>query len=297
MQPTLASILRPPCVYAPTACSPSLSKEIEDALGPELFGVYSRNLRVKVATDGRGAACTGTSVPALPRPPLTPGRPLEKSGTLKRRPASSSDAPADPAGAREIETHQVTWTSCGPIPSHSYVEAERIDSLDEWFARCDARRGAAPRRTRRAALIERCVRSSSRTRAGRRQVWASRRSARAARAHKVDSLTQANRRREKQRGCDEAREHDTVTTSDFSTISVFPTPPPPPPPPPPPATGTEDLLSPHSRGRAPQADRSVRAPAHGVRPARVGVGVRHSAAWRRHAAPSPRARSRRCPPW
>lgn len=119
-----------PCVLPlATALRPSLSKEIEDVLGPELFEVYQANLKPKVAANGRGASYTGTAAPALPKPALAPGVRLEKSGTLKRTPAAVS------AGAKTMETHQVMWTSYGPIPSHSYVESERIDSLEEWFVR------------------------------------------------------------------------------------------------------------------------------------------------------------------
>jgi hypothetical protein len=80
---------------------------------------------------------------------MAPGKSLEKSGTLKAPPSldstlnstgekgtSASTGEMGQPVAHAIETHQITWTPYGPIPSHSYVESERIDSLDEWFARC-----------------------------------------------------------------------------------------------------------------------------------------------------------------
>ena len=73
---------------------------------------------------------------------MAPGKQLELSGTLRMDASTASLSAASATGSSSggaraggVSTHQITWTKFGPIPSHSYVDAERLESLDDWFAR------------------------------------------------------------------------------------------------------------------------------------------------------------------
>jgi hypothetical protein len=121
---------------------PSLAKEIEDLLGPTLYETYASNLKLKTDLKGRGKHYTGGALPPPPKLAMAPGKPLELSGTLRMDASTASLSAASATGGSlggtrtsEVATHQITWTKFGPIPSHSYVEAERLDSFDDWFAR------------------------------------------------------------------------------------------------------------------------------------------------------------------
>ncbi|KAJ1628347.1 hypothetical protein T492DRAFT_875311 [Pavlovales sp. CCMP2436] len=118
------------------AISHSQAKEIELLLGPNLYDLYASSLSLQVAANGRGAAVTSPCVlPALPLPALAPGLSLEKTATFSRSTTATSTGPTGETTTREAKAHSVTWSPYGPIPSHAYVESERVDSLDEWFDR------------------------------------------------------------------------------------------------------------------------------------------------------------------
>lgn len=111
-------------------------------MGPTLYETYASNLKLKTDLKGRGKHYTGGALPPPPKLAMAPGKPLELSGTLRMDASTASLSAASATGGSlggtrtsEVATHQITWTKFGPIPSHSYVEAERLDSFDDWFAR------------------------------------------------------------------------------------------------------------------------------------------------------------------
>lgn len=144
---TRTNALKPECREE---MSTHVAGEIESLLGPKLYDTYVENLKPRISSKGRGARYEGGFAPPLPKPTLAPGVPLELSGTLKL--PSPPPPPAAPVGAEGSElaaltappsaprtqTHQVMWTSFGPMPNHAYVEGERLGTLDDWFDRCAA---------------------------------------------------------------------------------------------------------------------------------------------------------------